>query len=429
MFRFLQNIKNQKYAHWSKSNCKLLITEPKFYHWVRKYEATKCPVLVCEERPEGEYRFGSLQEQDVDVEMKGRIEDPALIIFTSGTTSNSKGVLIRNYNIQHAVSTYSRLLELNENDSTILAIPIYNITGLIGTVSLFLKVRGKIYIHKRFDARNLLEDMIKYQITFLHASPTVFTLMLNERRNFKAIPSLKKLACGSSNMPAEKILELKDWMPQMSFHTIYGLTETTSPGTVFPGDASSSKFIGSSGLPIPGLYLKIVNDQNEDVGFNKIGEICLKGTNVITEYYQIETDLVTEDKWLKTGDIGYINEAGYLYILDRKKDLINRGGEKIHSIDVENAIYQIDAINEVAVVGVEDSLYGEVPVAVISLKEGFRIDETFIRNFLKNKLASFEIPVKYYFVDELYKTENGKIDKKRIRQHLAMKEESINHES
>jgi long-chain acyl-CoA synthetase len=404
-----------------KSNCDLIISDEKYYSWVKKYGN----VIVCTAKGlTNEYAFQDMKV-DSETEESGSIKDAAIIMFTSGTTSFSKGVVIRNFNIQHAITAYNKILNVNENDSTILAVPIYNVTGLVATLSMFLKCRGTLYLHKFFNADQLLSDMVTYKITFFHASPTIFSLILKENKKFPMVPSLKTLACGSSNMAAEKIKELKNWLPQMSFRTIYGLSETTSPGTIFPTDASVSENIGSSGRPIPGLSIKIVDDSNEELGYGQAGEICLKGTNVIEEYYQQDTGLITEDKWLKTGDIGYFNEEGYLYILDRKKDLINRGGEKIFSFDVENAICQIEGINEVAVVAVKDHVYGEVPAAVISLKDGYSMDESVIKPILKNRLASYEIPAYFYFVAELSKTPNGKIDKKRIRESLQKTTELV----
>src|SRR5699024_2820166 len=153
----------------------------------------------------------------------------AVIIFTSGTTSDSKGVMIKNYNLQHAISAYKYTLNVNENDSTILSIPIYNVTGLIATFSLFLKIGGTVRIHKFFDSKLLMEEIIKYNITFFHGSPTVFALMLKEKNIFKSLPSLRLLACGSGNITSSAIREIKKWIPNAKFKTVYGLSETSSP--------------------------------------------------------------------------------------------------------------------------------------------------------------------------------------------------------
>lgn len=397
-----------------KSDCDLLIVDEKYQDWMKKHENQGKPVLIF-----GDRNIEDLPSYDIETTDSGTPEDHAVIMFTSGTTSFSKGVVIKNFNLQHAVTAYQKILKLDATDSTVLSIPIYNITGLAATFCLFLQCRGTIYLHKFFDADRLLSDIERYQITFYHASPTVFALLLEKQKDYPELPSLKILGCGSGNMPGEMIAELKNWLPHMSFRTIYGLSETTSPATIFPSDASQSKYIGSSGLPIPGLCIKVVDEKGREVEQGKIGEICLKGTNVIEEYYEQDTGLITDDNWLLTGDLGYVNEAGYLYIVDRKKDMINRGGEKIFSYDIENEIRKIEGVHEVAVVGKKDAKYGEVPIAVLSVKAGSHVDEPFIRFFLKDRLAKYEIPAKFYFVDEVQKTENGKIDKKAIRERYG----------
>ena len=398
----------------SKSDCDLLIVDETFQPWMEKFKNEGKHVFVFTKPSWRDIPYHYTETTD-----GGLLEDTAIIMFTSGTTSFSKGVVIRNFNLQHAVISYRKILNLGESDSTVLSIPIYNITGLAATLCLFLQCKGTVYLHKFFDAARLLTYIEKYSITFYHASPTVFALLLEKKSEFPNLPTLKTLGCGSGNMPGEMIAELKKWLPQMSFRTIYGLSETTSPATIFPEDASESEYIGSSGIPIPGLCLKIVDESGEEVKDGDIGEIYLKGTNVVEEYYKRETDLISADKWLKTGDIGYVNEAGYLFIVDRKKDMINRGGEKIFSYDIENEIRKIDGIHEVAVVGRKDQKYGEVPVAVVSVKAGYLVEEDDIRSCLKSRLASYEIPVDFFFVEEVDKTPNGKVDKKGIRERLT----------
>jgi len=154
----------------------------------------------------------------------------------------------------------------------------------------------------------------------------------------------------------------------------------------------------------------------KELSINERGEVIIKGTNVISSYYNKDSELITKDNWLKTGDIGFMNKFGYLYIVDRKKDMINRGGEKIYSLDIENAIAELDGINEVAVVGKRDDLYGEVPVAVITETSGFNLSEKVIQKKLRSILAKYEIPEHIFIEEEILKTPNGKVDKKSIRQ-------------
>ena len=229
---------------------------------------------------------------------------------------------------------------------------------------------------------------------------------------------LRMFACGSCNMPPEKIKMLHDWLPKSEFRTIYGLTETTSPGTVFPTDASSSPYIGSSGIPIPGSAYKFVDEEGIEVKDCEHGEILVKGSNITENYYKSKR-VALEDEWLHTGDIGWFNTEGYLYIADRKKDMINRGGEKICSYDVENKLLEMNGGEDAAVVGIPDELYGEVPAALIKLKKGTVIEEAEIKAFLKSQMASYKVPQKILFTENIPLTENMKINKRKVRKMFS----------
>ncbi len=348
-------------------------------------------------------------------EQKVKEDDAALLMFTSGTTSQSKGVTIKNYQIMHAVVSYQRILRVTEKEKAILPVPIYLITGLVAIFGLMMYAGGTVYLNKFFDNKRVLEDIRKYGITFFHASPTVFTLILMERENYPELPTLRMLVCGSSNMPPEKIKMLHRWLPRSEFRTVYGLTETTSPGTIFPSDASVSPYIGSSGIPIPGLEYKIVNDEGKEVPVGRQGEILVRGTNITEGYYRGSAPFM-KGGWLDTGDIGYFNSEGYLYISDRKKDMINRGGEKICSFDIENLLLGIEGIEDSAVVGIPHELYGEVPVALVKLSRKGTLTEIKIKGILKEKTAGYKIPERILFADKIPVTENMKTDKKKIRQ-------------
>lgn len=272
-----------------------------------------------------------------------------------------------------------------------------------------------MYLNRFFDAGRVLDDIRKYEITFFHASPTVFSLILKHTEEYPELPSLRMFACGSSNMPPAKIRMLHAWLPDCEFRTIYGLTETTSPATVYPVDANESSYIGSSGVPIPGLEFRILDSDGVELPALVQGQVWVKGSNITPAYYKLETDAI-RDGWLNTGDIAYFNEQGYLYIVDRVKDMINRGGEKICSFDVENELLNLDGIEDAAVVGIPDELYGEVPVAVVRCSKDNRWSEEGLRKELKKRMAGYKVPVHIRFVDAIPVTENMKTDKKQIRQ-------------
>lgn len=411
--------KEEIFSLIQKSDLDGMVCDRDFCGWF-KQEFTDMPFfLIKADCHCGEYSLPRVVSRErIPTDIKPESEDMAVLMFTSGTTSFSKGVMLSNFNIMHAVSVYQRILEITEKDSTIIPVPIYHVTGLIALLGLFVFAGGSIRLHKYFDAKRILSDTKRFGVTFLHGSPTVFSLLLQEKGEFPSLPSLRALVCGSSYMPVKKIQELHNWLPDMKFHTVYGLTETSSPAAMFPGDAYGSPYIGSSGLPIPGVSFKICDDSGNCLPIGQIGTVYVKGTVVLYGYYKMQTESL-EDGWLDTGDLGYLNEESYLFIVDRKKDMINRGGEKVCSYDVENELYNIDGIAEAAVVGIPDELYGEVPAAMLVLEEEAVLTPDDIKEYLKGRLAKFKIPVKMIIVDALPLTANSKIDKKKIRKVLS----------
>jgi fatty-acyl-CoA synthase/long-chain acyl-CoA synthetase len=394
-----------------KISIELIICENVFQDWFRQ---TGIPVLAAKEDSSG-YGFAGLTCGAVKPVPRGRAENGAVILFTSGTTAGGKTVELKNFNIMHAIVSYQRILNITEKDSSVIPIPIYTVTGTIAVLGLMLHAGGVVFLHRKFDAGRVLLCAIENKLTYIHAAPTVFSMLLEYRETYPAIPGIRVLACGSSNMPAENIRRLHEWLPGAAFQTVYGLTETSSPATIFPSDAAESPYIGSSGIPIPGVMIKIIDDDESETETGGTGEVALRGSVVIRKYFHGGEDSFTRDRWLKTGDLGYLNEEGYLYIVDRKKDIINRGGEKICSFDVENAIHGIDGIIEAAVVGIPHPKYGEQPAAVVRLEKGYTITEREIKARLSSVLANFMIPAQIRFVEEIIKTSNGKIDKKALR--------------
>lgn len=404
-----------------KSDVEFIICDEKFEDYFEKYQQNLNICVI----PDGKEKYGletftSTKDLSVVEEIEEKVTDVdlALMLFTSGTTSMSKGVTIRNYNIMHAVESYHKVLGITEEDKAIIPVPIYLVTGLVAVFGLMIHIGGTVCLNRFFDAKRVLEDINKYGITFFHASPTVFTLILKERKHYPELPMLRMFACGSCNMPPEKIKMLHEWLPKSEFRTIYGLTETTSPGTVFPTDASSSPYIGSSGIPIPGSAYKIVDEEGNEVKDGEQGEILVKGSNITENYYKSKR-VALEDEWLHTGDIGWFNTEGYLYIADRKKDMINRGGEKICSYDVENKLFEMNEVEDAAVVGIPDELYGEAPAALIKLKKGTVIEEAEIKEFLKSQMASYKVPQKILFTEDIPLTENMKINKRKVRKMFS----------
>lgn len=402
-------------ALMDKADLELLLCSDDFEGWVKDYEAAGIKITYAKKEEEG-YGFRYLGKiAGTKGGSVGELTDEVIIMFTSGTTSASKGVVLKNYNIIHAAMIYQRTLDITPEDKTIIPVPIYHITGLIALLGLFVYAGGTIYLNKRYDAEQILHCIEKNNITFMHGSPTVYGLLLDLKDKYPRLDSIRCLACGSSYMPIEKIKEMHQWMPNMKFQIVYGMTETSSPGTVFPYDAATSIYKGSTGKPIPGMELMIKDEAGIELLVNEVGSVYIRGANILEYYYRMETQLIDADGWLDTGDMGYVNEDGYIFIVDRKKDMINRGGEKIWCTDVEEAMLRIKEIRDAAVVGIQNDKYGEVAAAVVVLNEGMFLSAEMIKDRMKTELARYKIPEQIKFVDKIPKTPGLKVDKKNIR--------------
>lgn len=342
-------------------------------------------------------------------------DELSLMMFTSGTTSAPKAVGISNSNIIQAAKSYERLFGLDESDKLIFGVPLYHVTGVVAVIAQVTLTGCTLYLQRRFQPEKFLEWASEVQATYIHASPTVFELLLRVWPDRLDIPSIRILACGAASMPSSRILRLKEKLPSAEFRTIYGLTETTSPACIFPVDASSSEKIGASGWVIPGVDIRIINEEGVELPCNEVGEISVRGSTVCLGYINADGRFEYLE-WLSTGDLGYLDGDGYLYVVDRKKDQINRGGEKIYPHEVEEAINNIEGVVDACVVGIDDELYGEIPGAVyVASKE---ISLELLKAELKNSLASYSIPQELCRVEEIPKTAGLKTDRKAVRKML-----------
>lgn len=398
----------------NKADLKCVICDSDFETWFDSDREKGVTVISYKPAPE-KFAFDMYKDADYPIEpSEGGYEDHAVMMFTSGTTSESKGVMLTNFNFMHAAAAYKACFSVTDQDSTVLPVPSYMITGLSALFDLIIYSGGTVYLQRIFHADQVLECIRDNKITFIHAAPTVYNLLLEQRDKFPELPSLRCMACGGSRTPKEKIQKIHNWLPNCEFHTVYGMTETTSPGTILPEDAVLSPHMGSNGIPIPGLCYKVVDEEGRELPSGETGEIMVSGACILDCYYKLDTDLY-KDWWLDTGDVGYFTEEGYCYVMDRKKDMINRGGEKITSIDVENQLYQIEGVADAVVVGVPHKVYGETPVALIRLEKGAEWDEAGIQEYLKSRIAKYKIPSRIIFTDEIPLTPNGKVNKKLIR--------------
>ncbi|MBO6359620.1 hypothetical protein EY693_15855 [Enterococcus casseliflavus] len=373
---------------------------------LERYPLIESP-LVIEEVVLEANSIESLDEQENIIQA----DSPLIQLFTSGTTSKKKRVELTHKQLLHACYSYQYVNQITADDKTIICNPIYHVTALIALFYTFLITGGTIYLHERFDVERIENELEENKISYLHLSPTAYKLFLNKKKA-KIFPYVRLVASGSSYLPSEIIRGLNQAFVNANIVSVYGLTETSSPGTILHHVEKKENY-QSVGYPFPGVFLKILSQDNRDLGENKIGDIYLKGTNVIKDYVT-QSDESFYQGWLSTGDIGYIDQTNRLFIVDRAKDMINRGGEKIFTTEIEESLYEVSGIKNCVALGVPDELYGEIPVTVLSIDKNIPISLERIKAHLEQKLSRYKIPQKFYLMNHIPEIESGKFDKRKI---------------
>jgi long-chain acyl-CoA synthetase len=343
--------------------------------------------------------------------------DIALMIYTSGTTGQPKGVMLSQNNLyQNAIATWQASAASNP-DRTILCLPLAHSFGVVvmnsGFCSPFKESFGVLM--RWFDPEAVFRLIEKYRATQFIGVPTMYQMLLNHPAADKYdTDSLER--CSISAAPVtEELYRAFTTKFNCSMYEGYGLTEA-SPAVAVERRNLPRK-IGSTGIPIPGVEVKIVDHADREVAIGDPGEIVVKGPNVMLGYYKQpdETAETLRGGWLHTGDVGYRDEDGYLFITDRIKDMIIKGGYNIYPSEIEGYLEEHPAVGEVSVIGIPDEKYGEEIVAFIVKMSGQKPAEEEIIEFAKSRLTPFKAPSRVIFVDGLPKSLVGKVLKKELR--------------
>ncbi len=350
------------------------------------------------------------------------VEDVALLQYTGGTTGKPKGAMLSHANLSAACSMYKlwtdpQRLSSPGEDKVICVLPLFHIFALTSVMLRSLYEGNELLLRARFDVATTLDDIEVKKATVFCGVPTMWIALANtadiDKRDFS---SLRYAASGGAALP----VEVAERFQKLTGHRLgggWGMTETSPAGTALPKDCAHKP--GSVGLPLPGILMDIValDDPRRRLGPGEKGEIRIKGPNVTKGYWNApaETAATFADGYLLTGDIGYMDEDGYFYLVDRKKDMIISGGFNVYPRTIEEAIYEHPAVAEVIVIGVRDAYRGEAAKAFVQLKAGakpFTLDE--LRAFLADKLGRHEMPTHLEFRDALPKTAVGKLSKKEL---------------
>ncbi len=371
--------------------------------------------------------IGDDEARDIDVQP----EDDATLMYTSGSTGNPKGVLSSHRAVISALYTwlfvrgandslYTELVKENWQPAILANVPLFHVTGSHAQFLIsFLSPRKFVMMYK-WDPEVALQLIERERISIFHGVPTMtWEIMVSENFERTDLSSLRGVQSGGAPRPPEHLaMMLEKFPPEAIAGLGYGLTETNALGAIISYKFYASR-PDSTGRPTPPVTdLRIVDEEGRELETNEVGEICIKGPSVMKGYWnQPEaTAEVLRDGWFRTGDIGRLDPLGFLVIMDRAKDIVIRGGENIACMEVEYAISEHPAVNEVSVYGIPDDRLGEVPAATVMLMPNRQLDTAQLGEFLAERLAAFKIPRMVRFQHEqLPRTGTGKIAKRELR--------------
>ncbi len=394
------------------SGANVLITDPELAAHFEILKAARPSLAVLQVD-----RFAALDVADLrfTVDASRTESDLAALLYTSGTTGHPKGAMLTHGNFLHNVASCLAALEVREDERVVVALPqFHSFMFTVGTLLPMLSGCGILLLKTLHPFKSVLEEITRHRGTILPAVPSFYRALLAVPE-FGRLP-LRLCISGGAPLPVEVFNEFTRKFP-FPLREGYGPTESSPVATVNPIHGVNKP--GSVGKPIPNVELSIRNESGQELPVGEIGEICIRGGNVMLGYWNQpeETAKVLRDGWLLTGDVGYGDADGYFFITDRKKDMLLVNGINVYPREIEEVIYQFPGVKEAAVVGLPDARKGEQPVAFVTVAEGQALDERLLLQFVRGKLADYKVPKRVVFMPALPHNATGKILKTALRQH------------
>jgi len=401
---------------------KIVIVEPNSKNNVievaKKLKIPVCEIKIQKDSPSGLFDlFEKSSEYSLPEE-----NDEALVLHTSGTTSRPKIVPLTNKNIFSSAVNISKSLELSEIDHCLNIMPLFHIHGLIAILATSMKVGASVCASNGFNAIKFLELAKSEKITWYSGVPTMHqTILLRTEKNLELAKDLKLrfLRSSSASLPPAVFKKLNSIF-KCPVIEAYGMTEATHQMTSNPLPPKIQK-PGFVGIPA-GPDVCIMDDNDKILNQGEVGEVCIKGNNVTLGYDKNpEANKKSfSNGWFRTGDQGYFDQDGYLKISGRLKEIINKGGEKISPLEVDNILMDHPLIEQAVCFGYEDKMLGEEIAAAIIVKEGQNFSEIDVKNYAEEKLVKFKIPKKIFFVNEIPKGATGKLQRNILAKNFGL---------
>lgn len=347
-------------------------------------------------------------------------DDLCLIMYTSGTTGLPKGAMLTHGNILWN-NVNSQLAFGGQRDDVLLTVaPLFHIGGLNVLTLQNFAMGSKLVLMRAFDPEAVLDVIADKKVTHMFGAPAMFQFMMQHPKfHSTSFDSVTTFICGSAPAPESLLTTYAE--RGVPFCQGYGLTETSPFGTFLTPEWGIAK-LGSAGQAPMHTYVRVVNEHNKPVAVNERGEICIKGANVMRGYWnrpEATAKAIDSEGWFHSGDIGYLDEDGFLFICDRLKDMVISGGENVYPAEVESVLFKHEAIAEVAVIGLPDEKWGEAVTAVAALHTEQQLSLEELREFAQTQLAKYKLPLRLHIVEALPRNPAGKVLKFKLREELT----------
>jgi len=373
-----------------------------------------------ENTPEGALSFDILmQDGEEKVEEVSTSEDDTLMImYTSGTTGRPKGAMQFHRGMIQACMTIEDLYQTDPSkDKALCIVPMFHSTGIImsGIGSILMGIPC-VYM-RNFKTKDMLAIIEQERVTVAIMVPAILWLMINHPEFADYNMDSFRITCiGGSPKSSDVFRQIRERLPGLKLTEAFGMTETHTMDIILT-DEEMDGHLDTVGRPSPLTEVKVVDESGKECQPGMPGELVFRGSKIISSYWKNaeETQKLIVDRWLHTGDVASIDEDGYVYILDRKKDMINRGGEKIFSLEVENVLYKHPKVMEAAVVGVPDDVFGEQVKAFVVVKPGEELTEDGVKNYCSRNLADYKVPRFVEFISEMPRNPGGKVMKQLLK--------------